>query len=225
VLTPRQFAVEYEAEFLDDQASVFRWDTIQSAAALMRSVVGSEEPYMAAGVDWARYSDYTAVVIIDAGASPARVVAIDRFHQLSWEAQIERVASFLERYRVNSVLTDQTSIGDPLLEQLRKRLWRNGAAISIEGFTFTNQSKREIIDNLVIRLTNQEMAIPDDEELIRELQYFEYELTTAGNVRMNARSGYNDDLVSALALAAWKAKTYAGPARFLTSGRVRESLG
>lgn len=224
VLTPRQFSVEYEAEFLDDQASVFRWDTVQSAVALSRAETIADEPYIVAGIDWARYSDYTAIVLIDAGSSPARVVAIDRFHQLSWEAQVERVAVLLEKNRVNAVLTDQTSIGDPLLEQLRRRLWRNGAEISIDGLTFTNQSKREIIDNLVIRLTNQELAIPDDEELIRELQYFEYELTGSGNVRMNARSGYNDDLVSALALASWKAKAYGGPARFLTSGRVRESL-
>lgn len=184
----------------------------------------SEEPWMVAGIDWARYSDYTAVVIVDAGAVPHRVIAIDRFHRLSWETQVERVANLLLRHRVSAALTDQTSIGDPLLEQLRRILWDRGAGMSIDGLTFTNSSKREIVDNLVLRLSHHELAIPDDEQLIRELQYFEYELTGAGNVRMNAKTGYTDDLVVALALAESKAKSHGGPARFLSSGRCRESL-
>lgn len=221
VVTPRQFAVEYEAEFLDDQTSVFPWEIIQSAVNLGKIEIASEEPWIVAGVDWARYSDYTAVVVVDVGSSPSKVISIDRFNKISWESQIERVASFLERYRVNAVLTDQTSVGDPLLEQLRKRLWESGAGMAMDGFTFTNSGKRDIIDNLVIRLTNRELAIPDEEQLIRELQYFEYELTMAGNVRMNARSGYTDDIVVALALAAWKGRSHSGPARFLTSGGRR----
>lgn len=224
VLTPRQFAVEYEAEFLDDQSAVFSWDLIRSAVGSAATAT-TEDLWLVAGVDWARYSDYTAVVIVDAGASPHRVIAVDRFNRLSWETQVERVASLLEQHRVSAVLTDQTSIGDPLLEQLRKRLWEKGGAMAIEGFTFTNTSKREIIDNLVIRLAHRELALPDDEQMIRELQYFEYELTVAGNVRMNAKSGYTDDLVVALALAVWKGKSQAGPMRFLSSGRVRVASG
>ncbi len=223
VLTPRQFTVEYEAEFLDDQASVFPWEMIQSAAALGKMDIPSEEPWLTAGVDWARYSDYTTIVVMDASSRPSRVIAIDRFNGLPWEVQVDRAASFLERYKVNSVLTDQTSVGDPLLEQLRKRIWEHDNGMTIEGLNFTNQSKREIIDNLVIRLSSGEIAIPDDEQLIRELQYFEYELTAAGNVKMNARPGYTDDLVVALALAAWIGRNHA-PLRFFTSGRKRESL-
>lgn len=219
ILTPRQFSVEYEAEFLDDQTSVFSWDLIQKAVGLGRVADASEEPWLVAGIDWARYSDYTAVVVVDCGAVPHRVVAIDRFNRLSWESQVRRVADLLTRYRVNAVLTDQTSIGDPLLEQLRRILWEGGAGMAIEGLTFTNSSKREIVDNLVLRLSHQELALPDDEQLVRELQYFEYELTGAGNVRMNARSGYTDDLVSALALAEWQGRSYAGPARFLSGGQ------
>jgi phage FluMu gp28-like protein len=225
VLTPRQFAVEYEAEFLDDQSSVFGWGLIENAVALSRSVAEAEEPWVVAGVDWARYTDYTAVVVLDVGAVPHRVVAMDRFHRLTWEAQVERVTGMLLRHRVSAVLTDQTSVGDPLLEQLRKRIWDYGAGMSVEGLTFTNASKREIIDNLVIRLAHQELAIPDDEQLVRELQYFEYELTVAGNVRTGARAGYTDDLVIALALAEAKARSHGGPARFLSSGRRRAAGG
>jgi len=224
VLTPRQFAVEYEAEFLDDQASVFPWDLIQSAVALGRGRPPEQESWVVAGVDWARYTDWTAVVVVDAGPQPHRVIAMDRFHQMSWEAQVDRVARLLMQHRVSAVLTDQTSIGDPLLEQLRRAIWERSGGMGIDGLTFTNASKRQIVDNLVVRLSHGELAIPDDEQLIRELQYFEYELTGAGNVRTGARPGYTDDLVVALALAEWKARSHPGPARFLSSGRLRESL-
>ena len=40
------------------------------------------------GIDWARYSDYTAVVVIDAEQAK-QGCAMDRFHKL-WEAQLDR---------------------------------------------------------------------------------------------------------------------------------------
>ncbi len=108
-----------------------------------------------AGVDWARYSDYTVAVVIDTSCSPHRVVAIDRFNQLSWTAQVERVAAFLHKHGVNMALLDQTSIGDPLLEQLQAEVWnRRGMDIDVQGLMFTNTSKREIIDNLVVKLAH-----------------------------------------------------------------------
>jgi hypothetical protein len=69
------------------------------------------------------------------------------------------------------------------------------------------------------------LDVPDDEQMVRELQYFEYELTGAGNIRMNARLGYTDDLVVALALAEWQGRSHRGPARFLSSGQRRASGG
>jgi hypothetical protein len=218
VLTERQFAVEYEAEFLDDQAAVFTWADIEGAMGLWlpKSV---ELGYRTAGVDWARYSDYTVVAVLETGREPHHLVAIDRFNAIGWEEQIRRVVDFLVRHQVNSVLTDQTSIGDPLLEQLKNALWAQQANIGVEGFCFTGTSKREIIDNLVLQFAHRRIALPNDERLTRELQYFEYELTTGGNIRMNARSGYTDDCVIALALAAWQARNAAWSREFFAAER------
>jgi hypothetical protein len=135
------------------------------------------------------------------------VIDIDRFNGLGWDNQIDRAVNFLRKHRVSSVLTDQTSIGDPLLEQLTKKLYENRVDVRAEGLQFTNQSKREIVENLSVLLSKREITIPDEEQLVKELQYFEYELTQSGNIRMNAHSGYHDDLVIALALACKAAKT------------------
>jgi hypothetical protein len=80
-------------------------------------------------------------------------------------------------------------------------------SIELNGLKFTNTSKREVIDNLVSKLAHRQLAIPDDQQLIKELQFFEYEVTEAGNLRMNAKSGYRDDMVIALALAAWTSRS------------------
>lgn len=202
VISTRQFAVEYEAQFMDDQNSVFAWEDIEAAAARHAELVEAAGfDVVVAGIDWARYSDYTAIVALGVGESGCAVVGIDRFHGLGWSRQIERVTEFLRTHRVSAVLTDGTSIGDPLLEQLQARLFELGMDVAVDGYTFTNQSKRELVENLSLALAHGRISIPRDEQLMRELQYFEYEITPSGNVRMNGRSGVNDDLVIALALA------------------------
>jgi len=216
VISKRQFEVEYEARFLDDQSSVFRWDEI-SAAIAEPSDSGDYERIVA-GIDWARYTDYTAVIALGVSESGVAVTNIDRFNGLTWAAQIERVADFLDRSRVSAVLTDQTSVGDPLLEQLRARLYEKAMPCAVDGLVFGNQSKRELIEALALRFANGSVRIPDDPDLIRELQYYEYELTQSGNVRMNARSGCHDDLVIALALACRQAVSVGSDTGFLTTG-------
>jgi len=200
-LSPRQFAVEYEAQFLDDCNAVFEWENIERAivGGSMRS---TDYEVVVAGVDWARYGDYTAVVAVGVADGRCEVVGMDRFNGIGWAQQTDRVVEFLRTHRVCAVLTDRTSVGDPLTEQLQSRLWD----MAVEGYTFTSSSKRELVDELALRFAHGTISIPRDEQLITELQYFEYELTDSGNVRLGARSGYHDDLVIALALACKQAK-------------------
>ena len=221
-LSARQFSVEYEAHFLDDQSCVFPWEDIQAAVERGEQSASGGFGSVAVGIDWARYSDYTAVIALGVNEDGCAVTAIDRFNGLRWDQQIGRVTEFLRARRATAALTDQTSIGDPLLEQLCAKACEEGLETSIEGYNFTNASKRELVDHLALQLSHGRLAIPRDEHLIGELQYFEYELTQSGNVRMNARSGHHDDLVMALALACWQAKSVAcASGGFLTrNGRV-----
>ncbi|MDH7602289.1 MAG: terminase family protein [Armatimonadota bacterium] len=216
-LTPRQFAVEYEAQFLDDQSSVFAWDDIEAAASAYPDAPVCCE-FSVAGIDWARYGDYTALVAVGVEDSMLVVTGIDRFNGMGWHRQIDRAVDFLRRHKVSAVLTDQTSVGDPLLEQLRAAVVEEGLEMRVEGLVFTNQSKRELIDELALRFARRKIAIPRNEELLRELQYFEYQLTDSGRVKLQAVAGCNDDLVAALALACWQAKQTGVATSCLTSG-------
>ena len=229
VLTERQFKIEYEAEFVDDQNSVFPWEDIEAAVAGASILHAGEGSIYVAGVDWARYSDYTAVVVLeicagDAGSPPYRVVEVDRFNRMEWHSQVERVADLVSKYQISGLAADQTSTGDPVLEILRNSLWAGRQLdTDIEGVVFTSQSKRELIDNLAIRLAHHEVVLPSYEPLIRELQFYEYELTESGNVRTGARRGYHDDCVCALALALRIAAKYRWSGRLLASGRLRDT--
>ncbi len=219
-ISPRQFSVEYEAQFIDDSNSIFAWQDIEAAVSEDAPTINTDG-VVVAGIDWARYSDYTAVVAVAVNEGGCEVVGIDRFNKMGWDSQIERVVEFLKRHRAGSALTDSTSIGDPLLEQLRSRLWESGVDVAVEGYTFSNHSKRELIEHLALKFSHRSISVPRHEQLLRELQYYEYELTTSGNVRMNGRAGINDDLVIALALACRQAKGFSYDTSYLSRiGRV-----
>lgn len=164
ILTPRQYKVEYEAEFADDDSSVFPWSDIQAAIDAAEPADRENIVYVA-GVDWARYSDFTAVVILEAPVDSARdqvkyrVAALDRFNKMMWQEQVNRAAKLLCDYNVCGVAADQTSVGDPVMEMLRDRISNyTNLQIDIEGITFTNQTKREMIDNRLYVLHTESLS-------------------------------------------------------------------
>jgi hypothetical protein len=71
--------------------------------------------------------------------------------------------------------------------------------------------------------------LPEAETLVRELQDFRVEYTAAGHLTFNARSGKHDDLVLALAIAAWRAHgggtNYQGLLEFYRQQVAREITG
>ena len=77
---------------------------------------------------------------------------------------------------------------------------------AVEGYKFTNATKKDLIENLSIMIENRQITIPPIPELINELKLYGYKTTSSGNVQYGAPEGYHDDCVIALALAAWQLK-------------------
>jgi len=193
------FRQEYLAEFLEDSAGVFR--------NIKNCIQGDfEEPQVnhsyVIGWDVAKHEDFSVMVVLDTVIN--HVVAFDRFNQVDYTLQIERLKSLAKKYNA-TVLMDSTGVGDPILEQVIK----NG--INAEGFQFTNTSKQQLIEHLSVQLEQQNITFPYIPELVYELELFQYEMTRAGNVRYSAPQGYHDDCVIALALACWKVDTAFSP--------------
>jgi len=189
-LPERVFKQEVEAEFLDDAGGVFR-----SVRQCIKPYELPAEPTGSVflGVDLAKYEDFTVLAAVD---TTGKLVYFDRFNNLDWEIQKSRIVSAAKKYNAR-VIVDSTGVGDPIYEDLRRQ------GLSVEGFRFTNTTKENLINNLSIKIEQQEIFFPDIPELINELSMYQYEITRAGNVRMNAPPGYHDDCVIALALAVW----------------------
>ncbi|MBA4495107.1 terminase large subunit domain-containing protein [Paenactinomyces guangxiensis] len=193
------FRQEYEAEFLDDAAGVFR--------GIRQCVKGSfEEPEpgraYVLGLDVAKTTDFTVLTCVD--VKTGHVVAWERFNKLDYTLQMDRVETTARKFNNAKILMDSTGVGDPLLEMAVRR------GLDVEGYTLTNVTKQHLIEHLAVRIERQEISYPDIPVLLNELDMFQYEITRAGNIRYNAPEGQHDDSVISLALAVWARKDY-GP--------------
>lgn len=194
------FRQEYLADFLDNAGQVFR---------RVRSCVYSEpapeppsaetkpeelRPYILA-VDWARSNDFTWLTVMDMRTK--RVVEIDRFNQIDFAYQRERLKSLYYKWRCELVVAEANSIGQPNIEALV------ADNIPVYPFTTTNASKATIIERLILAIENGTVSYPDDPVLIGELESFEMSRTKLGAVTYSAPEGQHDDGVISLALALW----------------------
>jgi len=189
------FRQEYLAEFLDDVNQVFRYVRRQATGAFDEPRPGCS---YVMGVDLAKHVDFTVLTVLRADTSS--LVAWDRFNELDWSLQKQRIVALAQKYRA-LVLLDSTGVGDPVFDDLRR------SGIHVEGYQFTNTSKAQLVEHLAMAIEQGKITYPPIPEILNELESFEYEITRAGNVRYSAPEGQHDDCVISLALAAWAAKS------------------
>lgn len=195
------FEQEILAQFKDESGGVFR--NVEGSVDVGRNE--NEEPerehtyFM--GVDLARLKDFTVLTVL---RDDGRQVYCDRFGQISWALQIDRICDVALKY-LPTLVIDATAIGDPLVEQIRNKLYeldsRQADSIIIEPYKMSMQSKAKMIDGLAIDIERGNLALMDIPTQTMELQDYQYELTNAGNLKMNAPRGSHDDWVVALGLA------------------------
>lgn len=182
------FRQEYEAEFLEDSAGVFRnLEACQRIDAAMRT--GD----VVIGCDIAKHTDWTVLIAMDRKTGAA--LEIERFNQLDWPIQRERIAAFTNRWS-GMLIMDATGAGDPIYDDLKLVCPR------IDPFKFTNHSKTELIQRLIVAIEQRRVSWPAEwATLTDELRRYEYKVSANGTLTYNAPGGYHDDCVIALALA------------------------
>ena len=194
---------------------------------------------MIVGCDIAKHTDWTVCIAID--AKTGLCLEIERFNQLDWPVQRERIAAFVKRWQARLVM-DATGVGDPVFDDLRRVLPH------VEGFKITAQTKRELVQGLMVAVEQRRVMWPaasqgvvrseelgvggtpggNWEVLTAEMKRYEYEIGPTGQVSYAAPSGYHDDCVMALALAVWGCRTFGvEPGRMLrlASGGQRSDIG
>jgi len=213
------FKQEYMAEFLEDSAGVFRG--VDACLFQQEATEGTEcARYVVIGCDIAKHTDWTVLIAMD--AETGRCFAMERFNQLDWPIQKERIVTFARKWR-GRVILDATGIGDPIYDDLKRVL------PDIEPFRLTQGSKSELIQRLRVAIEQRQVGWPggrvsttknakDTKEregeilarggagaqwdvLTAEMKRYEYDIGPSGGISYSAPSGFHDDCVMALALA------------------------
>jgi hypothetical protein len=183
---------EILAEFLDDVGSVFR--NVKGCVKGELEEPQTHKRYVV-GCDLAKHEDFTVLCVLD---ERGHLCFFDRFSQLDWVFQSKRIVDVCHRYNNARLLLDSTGVGDPIYDNLRR------SGIAVEGYKFTNASKKDLVENLSIALENHAISYPDIPVLLSELGLFGYKISPAGVTSYGAPEGYHDDCCIALALAAWQ---------------------
>jgi hypothetical protein len=213
-ITPeRVFAQEYLAQFLEiEGAGVFRG--VKAVARLQRRPPERFHQYVI-GVDWARTLDFTVFSILD--ATTREQVAIDRFNQIDYDFQTERLHRWARAYHPRLIVAEANSMGGPLVERLQRgyQTLVEGPrpALPLQAWTSTNATKAAVIQALSLAIERGDVTLLDDKVQTGELQAFESSMTQTGMVRYAAPPGLHDDTVIALALAWQGAATDSAPTR------------
>ena len=191
-LTAMKFQTEYEGKFVTEGGFVFQNISTCFGETKEQPVVG--------GIDWGSGTngDSTVLTLM---TKECKVTDIIAFNNLSPNEQIEKLASIINKLpTLKTIQVELNSIGNVFYDMLRRKV-----KTRIEGFTTTNESKRKIIEQLVSAFNQVQITIPNNAELVNQLQHYAMEKTSKGYT-YNGITGYHDDYVISLALAYDKAK-------------------
>lgn len=188
----RVFEQEILAQFLEGEGAVFR-NIPANMTAPQTTPQEHSGHRIVAGVDWARLADFTAVSL---GCVDCRQeVARDRFNQIEYAIQRDRIKALCEAWRVSTLLVEENSIGAPNLEMLRRE------GLQAHGFQTTAQSKPPLIQSLALSLEKVEFAFQPDAVWTGELEAYEQKVSAVtGRAQYSAPEGMHDDTVIARAL-------------------------
>jgi hypothetical protein len=146
----------------------------------------SNEPTVVYGIDVAKYSDYTVIIGLDINGN---MTYFDRF-QSPWAITAHKIKDLPDG--ILKVM-DSTGVGDVLLEQIIDD------TPNLIGFKFTTESKPKIVYELINAV--EKGMVKFNQQTGDEMFVYTYKYTSTGHIKFEAQSGYNDDCVTALAIA------------------------
>ena len=181
------FRQEYLAEFVDGSAMLFNNRTMR---------INQQSGKCYGGIDLGRADDYSVLSIFN---EKGEQIFIERWRQTEWANIIKAISSKLRAFNVNTTLIEVNSIGDVVYELLQKEC---SNFTRIEPFITTNNSKKEIVENLIVANQNKEVVFTESDWLDKELEMFTYEYNPKSRlIKYSAPNGFHDDGVMATCLS------------------------
>lgn len=205
VLPEKIYQSEYECKFVDGAMSVFSnyTDCINLKLATGQIV---------AGIDVGRNNDYTVLTIMNG----ANVVSLNRWNNDTWENIINEIIKELKKYNPATTTVEVNGIGDVFFEDLGKAIKAAGVRTNLLPFVTTNQSKNLIIEQLINDFNKKAISIPDNKDLLFELDNFEASFSKLSRcIKYEARSGLHDDMCISLAICNYTKKKAASYGQYV----------
>ncbi len=192
-LPPEIFKQEYEAEFTESGNDVFTGVDLVCNINQWNVQQGNRRHYF--GLDTGLSNDYSVLTIMD---ESGRVCKVVRDNGKSFEELSQIFIAELRRYTIHGGYVETNGVGRAMFELIQKALRKT------QPFITTNQSKNQGIRNLIYKIQNGELELPDEKlfpHLKQELQAYSYKISASGTMTFNAPSGYHDDCVMSLMFA------------------------
>ena len=203
-MAPLVFASEYLGNFIEAMSAVFG-DVEKLCGTTLHS---SSQRTM--GIDWSNGAmdksgnpDETAVVVMN---EHNEMEFLDSFSDKEVTETIDYIITKIRQYDVKKVVVETNSMGATYVNLLKKKISATGLRCQVIEFFTTNDSKRDIIENLQVQCVNGTIQLIWDNKLLLEMVSYQAEKTPTGKVTYNGSPGVHDDLVIATALALWGLK-------------------
>lgn len=199
-VAPLIFMSEYLGEFIDALSPVF--GDVQKLIG--SSIIQSNN--IVAGIDWGSGNggDDTAITIMN---EHKQVLKVFYFNDKDVMETIDFIVSKLKEYGVKKCVCEVNSIGSTYLSILKSRISSENIRCQIIDFVTTNDSKRQIIEDLQVNSQNGSIQLVDDKKLLLEMVSYQMEKKPSGKITYNGSLGVHDDIVISLALALYALRT------------------
>lgn len=206
---------EFEAKFIDGGSGVLKnFDNVFYGDEIeydqqdqewihpkVKEIV--EEQGCVLAVDFAKSVDFS--VFIALSYDTKEVIYYKRMRKVDYKTQLDIIKHLSTFLNNCDVFYDGTGVGAGVGDFLNED-------INSIPFVFTNQSKNEIINKLIIAFDYGTIKIPNITTIKTECEVFEFNITRTGKISYSAPDGKHDDIVMALAMANYYIEFYGGAA-------------
>jgi len=199
--TETEFRQEYLGEFIEEVDTCFPLDLITPCVDNNLQPLTKGEPakkyFM--GIDLAKQRDETVVTILEKHPETNNLTIrhISAWTKMNYTEQTARIQQLATLFPIENSAVDQTGVGEAVVENLK------AALPYIQGVTFTQQVKVQLIDSTRILLEQKKLTLPNNPKLITQLNSLRYTFTHIGNKVFHTpeTNQPHDDYVWSLTLA------------------------
>lgn len=174
---------EYLCEFADENETLLSYELIQSCEADCKiSDIRNLKGEIFLGVDVGRRKDLTVISILERLGDVLYLRNLEILKKVPFEEQFNIIDHYA--YYARRVAIDETGIGMMLAEQLQKR-W---GELKVLPVYFTQKAKEELATRLKSAFEDKKIRISPDRDLREDLHSVKKEITSSGNIKLNAES-------------------------------------